>query len=231
MYVTATRADLAIVESRLEADIFRYRFGNSRTELAFAYRPYAENSVFLSCWTQSHSLAGTMRLTMGHNGPLKTLDDLGRPPWSLDPANVLRRAGLNPERCWDIATFSVQPWGGRSQGGNVAACLKRALYLWSALHNVQAWTAMVDDRVLRHLRGQGIPLRLLPGAFSAPYLGSPRTSPVFIAVGGLARRMERTAPRMHSALILGRGLEDLDLSALPPRYPSRAETLDRPRAA
>lgn len=231
MYVTVTPVDLATIEKILEANVFYRRFGNTASELVSAYRPYTSNSVFLSCWTQAHELVGTMRLTLGATGSLKTLDDLSGPPWSLDISSVLRHSGLNPRRCWDIVSIAVRPSAARSRGGAAADCLKRALYVWSVNSEVQAWTAMLDDRVLGYLRQEGIPLNPLPGAFSAPYMGSPQTTPVSIAVAGLAKRMALSAPRRHATLILGRGLEELDLSALTAKDPRPADSQQLPRAA
>lgn len=231
MYITAKPADVATIEKRLEANVFHRRFGNTQTELTLAYRRYVQNSVLVGCWSQSHELVGTMRLTMGNGGPLKTLDDMAGPPWTLDTTGVLRGAGLNPRRCWDIASIAVRPSGARSRGGNVADCLSRALYIWSLNSNVQAWTAMLDDRVRKHLWGEGIPVKPLPGGFSAPYMGSPQTTPVFITLEGLATAMELSAPSRHATLILGRGLEHLDLSALASSYPSPADRARLTRAA
>lgn len=231
MYVTVRPVDRATMERGLEANTFQRWFGNTSTELVQAYDPYAANSVFLSCWSQSHELLGTMRLARGAAGALKTLDDLSGPPWSLDAARVLRRAGLDPSRCWDVVSIAVRPRSSRSRGGKAADCLKRALYVWSVMSNVQAWTAMLDDRVLGHLSDEGIPMKLLPGAFSAPYMGSPQTTPVFIALAGLDTALERSAPLRHAALILGRGLEELDLRGLTTRLPGPVELGVLPRAA
>lgn len=212
MRITIRPIDHATSEADLEARVFQACFGNSARQLRDLYQPYSKHSLFLGCWTEAGRLAAAMRITMGSGGALRTLDDLQGSPWLLDPRVVLAGAAIDPGSTCDIATICVEPWAARSRGGIAIDCLCLGLFVLSARSAVRTWTAMLDDRVLSLLRMSGIDFELLPGAWSAPYLGSPATSPVYADVDRVVATMARdhaqrfaTMTRLHVS-----GMESTD---------------------
>ena len=80
MRATLRTPDQASEEKALEAEVFGKWFGNSAADLQEAYGPYSANTTFIGCWSDEGKVLACMRVIDGRRGPLKTLDDLARPP-------------------------------------------------------------------------------------------------------------------------------------------------------
>ncbi|MGV1006285.1 MAG: hypothetical protein ACOYEV_16295 [Candidatus Nanopelagicales bacterium] len=193
--LTNNAIDDAPAEVALEARAFSHWYDNTAEELLTEFESYADCSRMLGCWTKDQSqLLGILRYTIGRQ---KTLDDLAGPPWHLEPAAVARRAGLDPRFTVDVATFAVD----RTAAGSPAADrLCFGLFQIAVGAQLQAITAMLDDRILQLLAKRGIQFQLLPGTWPAEYLGSPSTSPVYCRIDEMLVEMAQHFPDRLTAL-------------------------------
>jgi len=216
--------DLLDATRDCEADIFLQSFGNTRQQLAEEYGPYEQDSVFVSLVDGAGDVVACGRLLTGLHTALKTIDDLRRPPWRIDGARSAGAAGLDLTRTWDLATMGVRP--GVAHGRTRLAC---ALYHGgiSALrvNEAAAMVAIVDDRVRRLLQSIGLNARAIPGAATAPYLGSDASTPVYAHLAAAFDRQRRDSPDAHRLVTLGIGLDGVRVPAreqfrLPVRVPA-----------
>lgn len=199
MDITYRPVTEALEERALESAVFGEFFGNTAAQLQAEYGKYEPASIFLGCWDGA-ALLGCMRVTRVGTGSSKTLDDLAGPPWSVDVAETLAAARVNTLLTCDIATLSISPAARRGNGGRAADHLFAALFAWSRGAGIRYWTALLDDVVLGLLAAGGIEFQRLPATQSAPYLGSPATSPVYAVVDEVLAALVRSHPRRLAEL-------------------------------
>lgn len=173
----------------VEAAVFGEVFGNTREQLVTEYGPYEEASHFLLCREAgTDGPIAVARLIAPSPAGLKTLVDIVAEPWNADRDFVVRQAGLDPERTWDVATLAALPHARR---GEASAALYASLVNVVTRAGGTSWTAIIDSKVLVLLRRAGVSAQALPGLAAAPYLGSPSSLPIY---GRVADTRLRPAP-------------------------------------
>ena len=191
-----------------EQAVFLDAFGNTRELLAEQYGPYGPQSVFLTVSNADGVVLGHCRLISPGPAGLKTVNDLAEAPWSLDPARVVRAAGIDPQRCWDIATLGVRrEYRGRTW--MIAIALYHGIIKAARINGIEMATAMVDEQIHRALQQIDYLPATLPGARPAPYLGSSRTTPVFARFSSVLDDQRRRNPEAYRLMVLGVGLDGI----------------------
>ena len=188
-----------------EAEVFADRFGNTAAELDEAYGPYEAHTHFVAVVDPDGTVAAVMRLIFPGPAGLKTLDDLARPPWSVDPAAAARQAGLDLESTLDVATMAVRN-GMRRQGFAASHALAYGLFGAMRVNGIRSMVAMIDAVPYELLRGIGLMFPAIPGTVSRPYFGSPATTPIYAQLEPLLDTQARLAPVAHRAIRHGIGL-------------------------
>lgn len=202
--------DLLEASRQCEADIFLQWYGNTRDQLAAEYGPYEQNSVFVALADERDEVVGTVRFLVPGGAGLKTLDDMALAPWGADPMRSAAAAGIDPARTWDCATLGL-----RSDVGDSRVKLSLALYhglvLALRVNQVRTVIAILDQRVHRMISSVGLILHTIPGAGTAPYLGSGASTPVYghMAVG--LDNQRRINPDAHRLVTLGIGLDGVSV--------------------
>jgi hypothetical protein len=201
--------DLREQARECEAEVFLSAFGNTADQLDEEYGPYDAQSFWIAVADDDGYVHGACRLI--EDGPvgLKTLNDLSRQPWGVDGYRSARAAGIDPAHAWDLATAGVRP-GSRRRGAAVAFSLYHAMVA-GALNNRIPWViSILDDPIRRILNSVDYLMPMLPGVGSAPYLGSPSSSPVY---GGtdVVDRQARVNPTAYRLLTLGIGIDGVAL--------------------
>ena len=217
--------DLLTSALECEAEVFLRWYGNTEEQLAEEYGPYSDRSVFVAVADERGTVQATARLltpagaergsATGPAGPpaLKTLVDVGRPPWSVDPVRAAAAAGLDPATTWEIATISVrQPTG--PSGLRLSLALYHGLIAVSRANGMSAFVAVLDERVRRLLGTVGLATRTLPGTRPAPYLGSARSTPVYAHCAAVLDHQRRRFPDAYRLVTLGVGLDGVVVPAL-----------------
>lgn len=205
--------DLLAAGRDCEAEVFLTWFGNTREQLADEYGPYDDASVFIVLADEAGDALGACRLIVPGGRGLKTLDDLAREPWSVDPQRSARAAGLDPGRTWDIATLGVRP-GLKARGLLAAAALYHGLILASQVNPFDSVVSVMDDSVRELLVGIGMITHVLPGARSATYLGSPSSTPVYGHNAAMLDGQRRLAPDAYRLIAQGIGLDGVQVPPL-----------------
>lgn len=220
MRATLRTPDQASEEKALEAEVFGKWFGNSAADLQEAYGPYSANTTFIGCWSDEGKVLACMRVIDGRRGPLKTLDDLARPPWEQHVRTVTEAAGVNPALTFDIATMAALPGDPEVSVLANSRALYRALYVWTVNSGIQHWIAISDVHVTQLLRNVGVEVQPFPQCAPAHYMGSPASQPVYASIPASEQRAKRETPQDYELLGQGKGLEWLDLSELAPEFGS-----------
>jgi ribosomal protein S18 acetylase RimI-like enzyme len=185
----------ALLSLQVAADVFLGAFGNSPDLLRAEYAPLLPamtHVVVLDSTTRT--TVGSLILQAAKAEDLKTVVDVARPPWSMPVDRTLGSLGLQPgaRTGADLLLLAVRP-GYRRLG--LAQLLMYAGWMASLQRGVDRWTAILDDSLLygMDLMTDGA-LRPIDGAVSAPYLGSPASTPVSVRMiphedGDLVRRV------------------------------------------
>jgi hypothetical protein len=192
-----------------EADVFLSSFGNTRDQLQDEYGPYDEASVFMSVSDVSGDVLGVCRFILPGPAGLKTLNDVAREPWRVDGLRSARSVGIDPARCWDMATLGVRD-GFRGPGLMVALALYHGILRAGAVNGIPAATAIMDDHIRRALGVFDYVYPALPGTMTATYLGSPASTPVYFLTSSLDLQRRRN-PDAYRLLSLGIGLDGVDV--------------------
>jgi hypothetical protein len=219
--VVEARGALREAARQCEAEVFLDRFGNTAEELAEEYGPYEERTIFLAVVEGEDGAADVLasaRIVLPVPLP-KTLADAGREPWLADPPRVVREVGLDLDRTWDVLTFAVRR-GVRGRGVHAFEALIYGVIEGMAANGAEWMVAMVDDGPRRLLAERGVDLDRLPGTWTAPYFGSPATTPVY------ARQADMAAGRRRVGAPEGGWAHGV---ALPP--PEALRVAPRPGAA
>lgn len=188
-----------------EAEVFLSWYGNTSDQLDEEYGGYADSSVFIALADDRGHVSGTCRVIVPGAAGLKTLHDLGGDPWRLDGVRAARAAGLDLATTWDVATLGVRDRAG-SSGVMAAAALYHGLVLATQVNHVSALVSILDERVRSLLRSVGVITHPLPGATTAPYLGSKASTPVYGKMAHALDTWRRIAPDTYRLIAQGNGL-------------------------
>ena len=199
------RGEAAAAARQCEADVFLDRFGNTAEELAAEYGPYEDASVFVALLADDGVAYAAARLIRPGPAGLKTINDLAREPWGIDPVLAARRAGVDPAASWEAATFAVRR-GVRRRGYDAMEALFYGLAVGSIVNEFRSVTAIIDEHVLAMFGALGLFLHPFPGTEPGPYLGSPSSSALYAHVDEILATQRRVAPHKWRAITTGEGL-------------------------
>lgn len=195
---------------RCEADIFLQWYGNTRKQLADEYERYEASSVFVALADERDDVLGIVRFVVPGAAGLKTLNDVGLPPWNALPVRSAAAAGIDPTTTWDCATMGLRSDRSRSTA-KLSLALYHGLLLALRVNQVRTVVAVLDVRARRLLSSVGLVLHPIPGTTTAPYLGSAASTPVFAHLGAGLDRQRRLAPEAHRLVTLGIGLDGVSV--------------------
>jgi ribosomal protein S18 acetylase RimI-like enzyme len=187
--------DAALLSLQVTGSVFLEAFGNTPDLL---HREYAEllpsmtHVVVLDKVAQAP--VGALILQEGPAASLKTVVDLAAPPWSVPAAASLAALGLSPSSA-NAADLLVMAVDSAFRNRGIAQLLMYAGWVASVARGVDRWTAILDDGLLRGL-DQLTAGAVVPIGSSAPYLGSPGSTPITVRMdpavdGDLLSRMQR----------------------------------------
>lgn len=190
----------------VESAVFDETFGNSRDLLDDEYGPYLSGTFFAVVEdAATGDGVGSMRLIVDNPAGFKSLNDVESGPWATAAQKVLEDVDVEPTALVDVATLSVRAVSRRSGDayGNVTAVLFFALRAFKEAHGITDLVAILDDAVLTYLNQVGVALAPVAGLASAPYLGSPGSTPVH---GNFAEMEVALGPELFRTFCLGEGL-------------------------
>jgi len=199
-----------------EVDVLGRWYGDTRELLADAYGPYESHTSFLSVRDAAGTVQGWCRLIRPGGPGLKTISDVGDPPWEVDGARAARAAEIDLDRTWDVATLGVRRELGGA-GAVVAAAIYHGIIASCRVNDVPWVIGIVDRRVRQILATLGLTLRALPGTGAKPYMGSPACAPIYAHVAQVLDEQRRTSPDAHRLIALAAGLDGIQ-TPLPEDY-------------
>jgi hypothetical protein len=199
------RGSLLEAARACEAEVFLSWYGNTPEQLDDEYGGYTDSSVFIALADDEGNVAGTCRVIVPGPAGLKTLHDIGGEPWGLDGVRSARAAGLDLTTTWDVATLGVRDGAG-AKGVMAAAALYHGLVLATRVNQVSSLVSILDERVRMLLRSVGVVTHPLPGATTAPYLGSKASTPVYGKMVQALDTWRRIAPEAFRLIAHGNGL-------------------------
>ncbi len=202
--------DLLAAARGCEVDVFDSAYGNTPEQLAQEYGPYDDASVFIALADDGGRVFAACRVITWSDLGLKTLVDLGREPWRLDGMRSAHAAGIDPTTTWDIATLGVRSELGRT-GVMAAAALYHGLVAGGRANGVTTMITIVDERVRTLLHSVGLATHVLPGATTAEYLGSPRSTPSYAHLAAVIDNQRRRTPEAYRMITQGVGLAGVRL--------------------
>jgi hypothetical protein len=191
-----------------ERSVFADRYGFPAEEMDGFYAPFADASTFLALADRSGYVVAMARYVFPNANGLVTTREIGKPPWGLDGPACLEATGLDLERTWDVATLAVRS-GSRRFGVMHAAAMYHGLIRASAANDIRGFVAVMDERVRRLMAMLGLMVQEMPGAATAPYEGSPATTPVFQLTREFIGGQRRNAPDAYRLVTLGIGLDGI----------------------
>jgi N-acyl-L-homoserine lactone synthetase len=217
-------ADL-LLDSALdcEAEVFLRWSGNTAGQLADEYGAYEDATVFLVVADRDDHVVGAVRLLApGGRAGLKTLVDVGEPPWTVDGRRSAAAVGIDLTSTWEVATLGVRRTSDADRA-QLALALYHGLMTIAQVNRMTSFVAVLDERVRRLLSSVGIITQPLPGTSTAPYLGSGSSTPVYCHFGPMLENQRLRFPDAYRLVTLGIGLDGV---SVPPRESFR---LDRSR--
>jgi hypothetical protein len=205
--------DGALLQATLacELSVFQEQYGNTADEWRTEYEPYEPTSSYVSITDRDGVPVAVSRLVRPGAPGLKTLVDVGLPPWGVNGERSVRAAGVDPARTWDVATIGVRRGAGRA--GYLTMALLHGLVLTSRANRVEYITMILDQRARRLLHAMGLPNNILPGTRPAPYAGLPQAVPAWSNIAVMLDQQRELNPEGYRLVALGVGLDDM---AVPP---------------
>jgi len=191
---------------RCEAAIFLRWYGNTPEQLAAEYDPYEASSVFVALADDQDDVLGIVRFVVPGQAGLKTLNDVGMPPWNATPSRSAAAARIDPASTWDCATMGLRPDRSGSTA-RLSLALYHGLLLALRVNAVHTVIAVLDERARRLLSAIGLVVHAIPGTAARPYLGSVASTPVFAHLATGLDQQRRLAPEAHRLVTLGIGLD------------------------
>jgi N-acyl-L-homoserine lactone synthetase len=204
-----------LLESALdcEAEVFLRWFGNTEQQLADEYGPYEDSTVFLVVADRTDHVVGAVRLLVpGGRAGLKTLVDIGEPPWRVDGAASAAAVGIDLSSTWEVATLGVRRTSDADRV-QLALALYHGLMTTAQVNRMSSFVAVLDERVRRLLSSVGIITQPLPGASTASYLGSGSSTPVYCHFGPMLENQRVRFPDAYRLVTLGIGLDGVSVPA------------------
>jgi hypothetical protein len=190
-----------------EADVFLAAYGNTAEEFEVEYGPYEDTTGFMTILEDDGTSVGTMRFIAPGPAGLKTLNDVGRPPWEVDGIRSAKAAGVDPERTWDVATIAVRPGSGR--GGLCASALYHGIITAAAANDIDYIVMIMDSHARRLLTSLGLQTQALPGTKTAEYLGSPSSTPLWANLNRGVEQQRIDSPDAYRLIFHGIGLDGI----------------------
>ena len=216
----------ALLSLQVAADVFLGAFGNTPDLLRAEYGPLLPTMTHVVVVDrETRTAVGSLILQAALAEALKTVVDAAGEPWSMPVDRTLRALGLErgARTGADLLLLAVRP-GYRRLG--LAQLLMYGGWMASLERGIDRWTAILDDSLLygMNLMTDGA-LRPIDGATSAPYLGSPASTPVSVRMNPLED--VDLVRRVHA---IGRSVSgDADFStALEPGRRALQEYAERP---
>lgn len=197
---------------RCEHEVLAHWYGDTRELLDSAYGSYEEQTGFLSVTRDDGRVVGACRIIGPGPRGMKTLADIAEPPWEVDATDAAAAAGIDPARCWDIATVAVRRELGAG-GSIVAGALYYGMIRGTQVNRCPWLIAVIDRRARSLLAMLGLVLHAIPGTGPQLYMGSTACAPVYCHIPDLVRNQQDTNPEGHRLVTQGRGLSDV---LLPP---------------
>jgi hypothetical protein len=198
------QGDLRRAAQACEEDVFAARYGNSAAQMAEEYGPYDAASVFVAVADDQNDVVAAARLIVPNPAGLKTIVDLGRPPWNLDGPRSAEAAGLDLTETWDLTTVAVRK-GSWETHVQPAMAIWYGAFMAPRFNNARSLVAILDTRVRRLVATMGIFVQSLPGAPAAPYLGSPASAPIYTDILAMLAIQEVHNPEAYSRIAMGTG--------------------------
>lgn len=192
-----------------EADVFLEAYGNTPEQLEAEYGPYEDHTTFLAILQDDGLAVATTRLIAPGPAGLKTLNDVGRPPWRVDGLRSARAAGVDPAHTWDVATIAVRPGAGR--GGLCASALYHAIVATAFANDVDYMVMIMDSHARQLLSGLGMQTLALPGTKTGEYLGSPSSTPLWVNLRRMFELQRQDNPDAYRLIHQGVGLDGIAL--------------------
>jgi hypothetical protein len=222
------QGDLLAATIACEEAVFFERYGVEPEALANYHAPYERSSTFL---TLADDATGTIvamaRMVYPSPAGLITLVDIGEEPWLVDSVSSMEATGLAPDKVWDIATLAVR--GAVTRRSYLyAAALYHGMLKVCAVNDVRGVVAVIDERVRRMLGALSLPFQAIPGTFTAPYWGSPATTPVWTNLADMLAHQRRRAPESYRLVTLGVGLDGIRIPPLEAFRIERSKLVELP---
>jgi len=192
-----------------EADVFLETYGNTTEQFADEYGPYDGSTGFMTVLEADGRAVATARFIAPGPAGLKTLNDIGRPPWEVDGERSARSAGVDIDRTWDIATIAVRRGEGR--GGLCAAALYHGIITASYANDVDFIVMIMDAHARRLLSSLSMQTQTLPGTYTAEYLGSPQSTPLWGHIPRAMEQQRQESPDAYRLIFQGIGLDGIAL--------------------
>lgn len=192
---------------RCEAQVFADAYGNTAEELDLEYRDYEASTGFMAVLQDDGEAVASLRFIGPGPAGLKTLNDVGRPPWQVDGLRSARSAGVDPAQTWDIATIAVRRGEGR--GGLCAGALYHGIVRAAFANEIDFIVMILDSHVRRMLSGLGLHIHALPGTKAAEYLGSPSSTPLWANLHRGLEQQRHDSPDAHRLIFGGIGLDGI----------------------
>jgi hypothetical protein len=203
-----------------ELEVFSRSFGDTRRTLDLAYGPYLDQTLMAGVEVvDTGAVLGFARVIAPGQRLSRTMVDIAGPPWHLPAAQTAEHAGIDLTRTLDIATIGAVP-GRHNLYARASLLVLHATIRFLQVNQAHALTAIIDRSAHRMLDAHGLMLRPLPGAHSAPYMGSRSSTPVQAIVDDLFAEQRRRNPKAHHLLTeghVGHGVEMPDDDAF--RWP------------
>lgn len=194
---------------RCEAQVFLETYGNTVEEFDLEYNPYEASTGFMTVLADDGEAVATLRFIADGPAGLKTLNDIGRPPWQVDGLRSARAAGVDPARTWDIATIAVRRGSGRQ--GLCAGALYHGIVAATYANDIDFIVMIMDSHARQLVTGLGLQTQTLPGTKTGEYMGSASSTPLW---GNLKRALEQQRqdnPDAYRLIFQGIGLDGIAL--------------------
>ena len=204
-----------------EATVFFETYGNTREQWHEEYGPYDRASTFLSISESGGDVIAVCRLIMPGAAGLKSLDDMSREPWLVDGYRSARSVGVEMATTMDIATIAVRK-GLRGPSRVASMAIYYGMLMATRVNNLPNVVMIMDERARRLSSSIGFITQALPGTEPGPYLGSPKSTPLWANVPKMIDNQRHLNPDGFRLVSEGVGLSAIAL-------PSRSDFLLRDR--
>lgn len=194
---------------RCEAQVFLEAYGNTPEEFVLEYGPYEASTGFMTVLENDCEAVATVRFIAPGPIGLKTLNDVGRPPWQVDGVRSARAAGVDLARTWDIATIAVRRGAGR--GGLCASALYYGIIAAAYANDIDFIVMIMDSHARQLLTSLGMQAQALPGTKTGEYLGSASSTPLWANLNRALEQQRQDSPDAYRLIFQGIGLDGIAL--------------------